>query len=493
MISFLRHARESGHPGPRARRLPWTPAFAGVTALLLLGACSLGPAYEKLQQVAVPAQFDGATAAADVWPDREWWRGFNSRELDELIAQGVEGNRNLRAAVARIRQAEAQAKIAGAELYPWLSASGSNSRTKRAPRNPSGTSTSRGGQGFTTWTGTLTASYQVDLFGENSATEDAALTRLESSQYDRQTVALTLVADIASTYFQVLAVRERRRLAEETLGNAASILELLEQRQRAGTVSDLEVAQQRSAVATQRAAIPSLLLSERQSLNALAVLLGRPPEQFGIETRTLTDMRLPPVVAGLPSGLLERRPDLRKAESDLRAANLDIAVARAQRFPSISLTADGGTTSAALSGLLGPGSFFYTLTASLAAPIFQGGKLQGQEELTRARFDELIETYTQAILAAFQDVENALSSVEQNGEQYKFNRAAYDQAREAYRLADVRFRVGTTDFLNLLEAQRTVFQAADAVAQAEAARYSALVSVYKALGGGWDGRPLAAK
>ena len=172
----------------------------------------------------------------------------------------------------------------------------------------------RSGQGFTTWTGTLTASYQVDLFGENSATEDAALTRLESSQYDRQTVALTLVADIASTYFQVLAVRERRRLAEETLGNAASILELLEQRQRAGTVSDLEVAQQRSAVATQRAAIPSLLLSERQSLNALAVLLGRPPEQFGIETRTLTDMRLPPVVAGLPSGLLERRPDLRKAD-----------------------------------------------------------------------------------------------------------------------------------------------------------------------------------
>ena len=464
-----------------------------VSLLALLSACSLGPAYEK-PQVAAPAQFDGATAAADIWPDAEWWRGFNSRELDALIAQGVEGNRNLRAAVARIRQAEAQAKIAGAELYPWLSASGLNSRTKRAPRSPSSTTTtSRGGQGFTTWTGTLSASYQVDLFGENSATADAALTRLESSRYDRETVALTLVSDIASTYFQVLAVRERRRLAEETLGNAESILELLEQRQRAGTVSDLEVAQQRSAVATQRANVPTLLLSERQSLNALAVLLGRPPEQFGIETRTLTDMRLPPVVAGLPSGLLERRPDLRKAESDLRAANLDIAAARAQRFPSISLTADGGTTSAALSGLLGPGSFFYTLTASLAAPIFQGGKLQGQEELTRARFEELIETYTQSILAAFQDVENALSAVEQNGEQYNFNRAAYEQAREAYRLADVRFRVGTTDFLNLLEAQRTVFTAADAVAVAEAARYSALVSVYKALGGGWDGRTLAAR
>ena len=460
-------------------------------ALTLLGACSLGPAYEK-PQVETPARFDaGAAASADVWPDREWWRGFGSRELDALIAQGVDGNRNLRAAVARIRQAEAQARIAGADLYPSLSAGLSDSRAKRAQTNPSST-TSRGGTGVTTWTGSLTASYQVDLFGENSATADAALTRLESSRFDRETVALTLVSDIASTYFQVLAVRERRRLSEETLANAESILELLVQRQRAGTVSDLEVAQQRAAVATQRAALPALLLSERQSLNALAVLLGRPPEQFGIETRTLADMRLPPVVAGLPSGLLERRPDLRKAESDLRAANFDIAAARAARFPSIALTADGGTVSGALSGLFGPGSFFYTLTASLTAPIFQGGRLQGQEDLSRARFEELIETYTQAVLAAFQDAENALSAVEQNGEQYNFSRAAYDQAREAYRLADVRFRVGTTDFLTLLEAQRSVFQAADAVAQAEAARYSALVGVYKALGGGWDGRTLAA-
>lgn len=463
--------------------------LTAVSLIALLSACSMTPAYEK-PEVATPARFDVATDASGIWPDRSWWTGFGSRELDALITQGVEGNRNLRAAVARIRQAEAQARIAGADLYPSLSASLSDSRAKRAPRNPNSTTTSRGGTGVTTWTGSLTASYQVDLFGENSATANAAEQRLESSRYDRETVALTIVSDIASTYFQVLAVRERRRLAEETLGNAESILELLVQRQTAGTVSDLEVAQQRAAVATQRAALPALQLSERQSLNALAVLLGRPPEQFGIETRTLSDMRLPPVVAGLPSGLLERRPDLRKAESDLRAANFDIGAARAARFPSIALTADGGTVSAALSGLFGPGSFFYTLTASLTAPIFQGGKLQGQEELSRARFEELIETYSQSILAAFQDVENALSAVEQNGEQFNFSRAAYDQAREAYRLADVRFRVGTTDFLSLLEAQRTVFQAADAVAQAEAARYSALVGVYRALGGGWDGRTL---
>lgn len=445
------------------------------------------PDYRK-PEVSVPGRFDAApvNAAPDIWPDREWWRGFGSRELDTLIAQAVESNRNLRAAVARIRQAEAQAKIAGADLYPALSAGGSASRAKRAARNPSSTSSSSA-RGTTTYQGTLTASYQVDLFGENSATASAAETRVESSLYDRQTVALTLVSDVATTYFQVLALRERRRLAEEQLANAESILELLLQRQGAGTISDLEVAQQRSAVATQRAALPALVLSERQSVNALAVLLGRQPEGFGVETRTLADMRLPEVVAGLPSGLLERRPDLRKAEADLRAANFDIGTARAQRFPSLSLTAEGGTVSGALSGLLGPGSVFYTLTAAVAAPILQGGRLQGQEELNRARFDELIESYSQTVLAAFRDTEDALTAVDQNSQQFLFNRAAYEQAREAYRLADVRFRVGTTDFLNLLESQRTVFQAADGLAQADAARYSALVDVYRALGGGWDG------
>ena len=475
-------------------------AFRPVTAaalVALLAACSMTPEYRK-PEVATPPRFEAApeAAAADVWPDRDWWRGFGSRELDTLIDQAIEGNRNLRAAVARIRQAEAQARIAGADLYPALSAGGTASRTKRAPRTPGSTTSSRGGSGFTTYEGTLTASYQLDLFGENSATASAAETRVESSLYDRQTVALTLVSEVATTYFQVLALRERRRLAEEQLANAESILELLEQRQGAGTTSDLEVAQQRAAVATGRATLPPLILSERQSLNALAVLLGRPPEGFGVETRTLADMRLPAVIAGLPSGLLERRPDLRKAESDLRAANFDIGVARAARFPSLSLTAEGGTVSGALSGLLGPGSFFYTLTSSLTAPIFQGGRLEGTEQLNRARFDELIETYTQSILAAFQDTENALSAVDQNGQQFVFNRAAYDQAREAYRLADIRFRVGTTDFLNLLEAQRAVFQSADALAQADAARYSALVGVYRALGGGWDGRavnPLASR
>lgn len=454
-----------------------------VALAAVLAGCTMVPDY-RVPDVPAPARWDASAEAAAVWPDAEWWRSFGSSELDGFIAQAIADNRNLRAAVARIRQAQAQAKIAGADLYPSLSADGTASRTKRASSNLGTTSR----PGFTTYQASLTASYQLDLFGENRATAAAAETRLESSLYDRQTVALTLLSDVAITYFQVVTARERRRLAEETLANAESILELLEQRQSAGTVSDLEVAQQRSAVATQRSALPALQLSERVSLNALAVLLGRPPEDFTIATRTLAEIRLPAVVAGLPSGLLERRPDLRRAESDLRAANFDVGAARAARFPSLQLTATGGTVSSALSSLFSSGTFFYTLTSSLSAPIFQGGRLQGQEEFNRARFTELIEVYQQAILAAFQDVENALSTADQNGQQYVFTRDAYEQAREAYRLADLRFRVGTVDFLTVLEAQRTVFQAADALAQIDAARYNALVGVYRALGGGWDGQ-----
>jgi NodT family efflux transporter outer membrane factor (OMF) lipoprotein len=254
-----------------------------------------------------------------------------------------------------------------------------------------------------------------------------------------------------------------------------------------GTVSDLEVAQQKSAVATQRAAIPALIQAERQATHALALLLGKNPEGVAVAGKSLDDAALPAVAAGIPSALLQRRPDLRKAEADLVAANFDIKNARAQRFPSVDLTAEGGTESLALSGLLGPGSFLYTLAASVTAPIFEGNRLEGQEEFADARYRELLETYRQAILSAFRDVEDALAAWRGTADQYDFDREAYEQAKEAYRLADLRYRAGTVDFLTVLQAQQTVFQAQDALVQTDLARFDAIISLYKALGGGWDG------
>ncbi len=464
---------------------------AAIAATALLTACSVGPDYQA-PKIATPESWKEDASAATAWPSADWWQGFGSGELDQLITSATADNHDLAAAVNRVLESEAQAKIAGAPLYPSLDAAGGVSRSQSANLRPSNNGFGNSSNNpQTLYNASLNAAYEIDLWGKNRSAADAAATRVRSSQFDQQTVAITLMSDVATTYFQVLSLRDRVKLAQDSLKNAQSVLDLLEQQRRIGTTSDLEVAQQKNAVAAEQAVIPGLVQQERQAIHALALLLGKNPEELSIETRSLDDAKLPPVIAGIPSALLERRPDLRKVEADLVAANYDIKNARAQRFPSIDLTAEGGTESLALSGLLGPGSFLYTLAASVTAPIFEGGKLEGQEEFADARFKELMENYRQAILGAFRDVEDALAAWRGSSGQYGFDREAFAQAQDAYRLADLRFRAGTVDFLTVLQAQNAVFQAEDALVVANLGRFNALVSLYKALGGGWSGTPPA--
>ncbi|MFN4166294.1 MAG: efflux transporter outer membrane subunit [Ferrovibrio sp.] len=463
---------------------------AAAVIALSLGACSMVPDYFK-PTVETPQAWDSRQDGAGLWPDAQWWHSFGSAELNALIAEAQASNTDLRAAVARIRQAEAQAKISGAALYPTLGsdASATRSRTGRGTSSTTTTTSSSRSDAVirNSFAGNLTAGYQVDLFGANSATADAALTRLESSRFDRETVAITLYADIAAGYFQLLSLRDRIRLANETLRIAEGVLALLESQRRLGVTTDYEVAQQRSSVATQRATVAALEQSERQALDALAVLLGRNPQGFRVEGRTLAGLSLPPVAAGLPSELLLRRPDLRKAESDLRAANFDIGAARAARFPSLDLTARAGTQSGTTAALFEPNTMIYSIAASLTAPIFQGGRLEGQEELARAQSQELVESYRGAILSAFRDTEDALGATVNTGRQYGFASEAFEQANDAYRIVEARYRAGTVGFLDLLDAQRSVFSANDSMVQAGLSRFTASVDLYKALGGGWDG------
>lgn len=452
-------------------------------ALLLLttalSGCSLWDEFTK-PEVAQPANWQSTTDGDGVWPDTAWWRNFGSAELDRLMGEASTGNQDLRAAVARVAQAKANAKIAGAAIYPTVGTDASVTRTSRfgSTRTTNTTNYQAG----------LSIGYEVDLFGRIHATESAALARLASSRYDQEALALTVSANVALTYFQLLALRERIALATESLNTSRRLLLLLDEQRRIGTTSDLEVAQQRVSVAQQSAAIPALRQVERQTLSTLALLLGRLPQNFEIAGQRLSAINAPPVMGGMPSALLFRRPDVRGAEADLKAAHLDITAARAARFPRIQLTADGGTTSAALSGLFGPGSFLITLVGGLTAPIFEGGRLKAQQELTQARYEELMETYRTATLSAFRDVENALSGAAQYRLQLAAAREARAQAREAYRLAELRFRAGTIDFLTVLDTQRSIISADDSVVQAQLSQFSALVDLYKALGGGWDGK-----
>jgi NodT family efflux transporter outer membrane factor (OMF) lipoprotein len=439
----------------------------------LVAGCSFGPDYRR-PEVALPAAWEEQGDAGSVWPDPLWWRGFANPELSRIIADATAANFDLAAALARIQQAEAQAQIAGASLYPSVTAGAGAART-RADRG-SGSSFSAG----------LLAAYQVDLFGANAAARSAALARVEASRFDREAAAITLHSAVTSAYFQILATRDRLRLSHETLGNAEEVLSLLESRRRLGLVSDLEVAQQRSALATQRAALPALEQVEVELRHALALLLGRNPEGFDIAGRSLAELTLPAATAGDPSALLRRRPDIRRAEAELRAAHLDMAATRADAYPTLDLSAQA-TSQAAIAGkLFSPATMIYDLAASLTAPIFSAGRLEGERKLAEARYRELVEGYRSAVTAALADVEDALSASGASMRGFEQSQEAQRQAQEAYRIVAARFRAGGVDFLTVLDAQRTVLQANDAVVQAALERCSSLVALFAALGGGWD-------
>ncbi|HYL71670.1 MAG TPA: efflux transporter outer membrane subunit [Candidatus Dormibacteraeota bacterium] len=457
-------------------RWHWTSAAAA----LLLTACTVGPWYHR-PDIPPPAQWSTTAHPQDPeWPAAEWWRGFNSDELNAFIARAESANDDLRAAIARIEEADAQRRVALAPLLPGLSAGATAARARQpAP----GSTTYMTGNSFNPL---LTASYELDFWGRNRAGYVAAAAAERASRYDRTTVELAVLAGVATTYFQVLELRDRLRVAESNLANARQVLHGLQLQQHAGISTALDVAQQQTVVDTVNASIPPLTQQLRQSQDALAVLIGSTPESLELTRGTLDELGQPAVRPGLPSELLTRRPDVAHAEAQLIAANANIAAARAALFPSISLTAGGGFESAALADLLTPAHRVWSLAGSLTQPIFQGGALLGQYRYSQARYRELLADYHKAVISALANVEDALIAVQQTSEQVARQQQATEQARRAYRYAQTQMRAGTINVLTLLNTQTSLFAAEDQLAQAKYAHLSALVSLYQALGGGWQ-------
>jgi NodT family efflux transporter outer membrane factor (OMF) lipoprotein len=455
-------------------------AAAAPLALLCLAACDLGPDYQR-PEIAAPAAWSSAADGAAAWPSADWWQGFASPRLDQLESQARGANDDLAAAIARVRQADAQARIAGAPLLPAVDATFSASRA-RAP----------GSLGYSTgndFNPLLNASYELDFWGKNRAALRAAEGLADASRYDRATVELTVMSAVAGSYFQALALRERLQIAQGNYDTARSLLEGLRRQQQAGLVTALDVAQQATAAATLYAAIPPLQQQLRQSQDALAILVGAMPESLELGPGTLGELAQPQVQPGLPSELLARRPDVANAEAQLIAANANIAAARAAFFPSISLTAGGGYESSDLGKLFNPGSAVFSLAGALAQPIFEGGALQGQSELAQAKYGELLADYHKAVIGAFGNVEDALSGVRQAAEQERRQQDATDAAQHAYEFAQAQLHAGTINVLALLNTESALFGARDALAQARFAHLQALVNLYNALGGGWQQAP----
>jgi outer membrane protein, multidrug efflux system len=470
--------------------------LAVVAAAFSLSACDLAKSDYLRPLVELPAFFRAspapapAAAAEPAEPparaDAEWWTQFGSADLDRLIAQAQDRNFDLAAAEARIRQALAQQEISSAGLFPSLDFTGNSRRQQAAPT----TGTTRGGTvARPVWSNRfdmqLQASYEIDFWGKNRAAADAANATLAARRFDLATVALTTEANVANGYFQLLGFGERLDYARQSLADAVDILGAIRAREAAGTASLIDIAPQVGIVEGQRATIANLERQFAQQYDALAVLLGT-PQRPSYTPMPLTDLRVPVVAAGVPSELLRRRPDIASAEAQLIAADADLKNAIAARFPSLSLTGAAGYQSSDFGRMLDPTSQIFSIAAGLTAPIFSGGRLQGQEKLQRARLEELAATYQKTVVQAFADVETALSGLRRTREQLDAQVASTAASRLGFEAAQAQYRAGSIDSVALRDTQRSYFTALDALAQARLGYYQALVSLFQALGGGWE-------
>jgi multidrug efflux system outer membrane protein len=428
-----------------------------------------------------PAAFEhGAGGRSASWPAQDWYRGFGSDELDALVDFAASNNTDLAGARERVAQADARARMAGAAILPSVGANANGNFLAGRSQQGSGHELD--------WFAMLSASYEVDFWGKNRATANAARLQAGASLAERDTVALTILGGVADQYFQVLALRERVAIARSNRDAAQKILEVVQARFNAGVADPTELAAQKAALDRAQIAISDLEQLETEARAALALLLGRVPESFQVEGQSLDVLREPLVSAGLPSELLARRPDVAAAEANLQASSANLAAARAAMFPSLALTAGGGVQNPALPAtvltIAGVGPSF-ELGASLTQPIFEHGRLRAQRDEAAAKERELLAGYRAAIIAALVDVENALAALQHLDATREFEKGSLAESERAFEGARLRYQRGAGDFLTLLESQRTLYAARDQFTQYELARLQALVALCKALGGGW--------
>ena len=450
-------------------------AAPALLAVLLLAGCAFRP--DPAQSgLSTPAAFrDAAARAPAQWPDPHWWRGFNAPELDRLMAESDAGAFDLAAAAARVRQADAQARIAGSPLLPFVSAGANASRRQVG-----------GFRRSTAYDATLSASYEIDFWGRNRNTADAARLAAVASRFDAVTVMLTTQSSVANTYFDIVATREQLRVQTENLEAARRILTVIRAQVAAGIATGLDLAQQETVVAQQEAQLPSLRQGIAQSINALAVLLGRLPEEVEVAAGGLDTLRVPSTTPGLPSELLARRPDVYAAEAQLAASNADIAAARAALLPSVTLSASGGLSGAVFGTLLRPDAQVWSLASGVTQTIFDNGALRGRVDLTQAQAEELVVEYRRAIVAALADVEDSLVALRETTEQERLRVEAEGRASRAAGIAESQLRAGTINLITLLNTQQTLYTARNALVSARLQRLQAAVGLFRALGGGWQ-------
>jgi outer membrane protein, multidrug efflux system len=457
-------------------------------AMLLAGCATEVP--QVLTPKYAPKAFVGPIdASAEVWPKPEWWSVFGSAELSRLVAQARSENLDLAAAASRVLQADAQVAIQRSALFPQVTAQAQAERTGGSGGALSvgnGRSTSSAGNLFGLGIG---ATYELDFWGLARDNVRSANEALKSTRFAQEVVALTVTATLANQYLNVLALRQRIAIANENIAAINAILDVIKLKVSAGASSDLDLRQEESQVESVEAQLPSLEEQEVEARYALALLLGRPPEQLHIDAQNLDALAAPVVAPGLPSQLLLRRPDVAEAEANLAAAHANVDAARAAFLPQIGLTGSGGLASAMIGTLLHGSNFGWDIGANLLQTIFDGGKLSGQKEFAAATEQLLIANYRQTVLGAYADVETALQQIANNAQAHDHLIREVSAAQKAFAIARLQYEHGATDLLTVLQAQQTLFSAEDQLAQVTQARLQASVHLFEALGGGWSEAP----
>ncbi len=455
-----------------------------VAVSLWLSACM--PAHAPVDlAIPAPPRYEALHARTTQALTKEWPQLFGSKELEGLINLALRDNPDIGAALARIDQAQALTQQAESLLLPTVNGSfdaGQSMAPGTLKRREPPFNATRSKQ-FSTG---ASASYLLDIWGRYRSLYNAQQAEAQASLYDHQSVMLATASAVTNSYFVILSAQDRIALGRENIATAQRILDAIRGRLSVGTASALDVAQQESVLAAQKALIPQLQQQASQTRNQLAVLLGRPPEGFTLTAKSLNGLKVPMVQAGLPSDLLRQRPDLARAEAQVLAASANVEASRAAFLPSFSLTASGGLESMTLKTLLNPHAAANSLLAGVSQPLFDGGNLKAQYQGETAREAETLAISRKTVLTALSDVENALVAVEQSRRQEVLQQEVVTASRRATMISEERLKAGTIDIVTLLAVQQSLFQAQENLLSSRLQRLQASLSLIEALGGGFQ-------
>ena len=458
---------------------------SGVVAASLLGGCAIGPDYKR-PVVAEPPTFRGqATAEAASLADAPWWQVFHDPALRALIQEGLRNNYDVQIAAARVQEARAFLTVTRSDYFPSLDYGVSASRGRILPGIQGGPG-GRAPEANDFYSATLSTSWELDIWGRIRRLNESARANLFAAEDVRRGVWLTLLSDLAQAYFELLALDVRLEIARNSTDAYQRTYDLFQDRFEHGVASKLETSRAEGALGGAQANIPQIQSEIVAKENQLSVLLGKPPGPIVRGAPMYDQPVVPEVPAGLPSALLERRPDLRQAEQQLVAANARIGVAKAEFFPKLSLTALFGTASPEMSALTGGSATIWAVAGMLSGPLFNAGRTLGTYRATVAQWEQARLQYEQAVLTALREVSDALTALGKLSEAEKGQNRSVKALAEAVEHATDRYRQGLANYFEVLEAQQQLYPAQNALAQIRRDRLLAHVRLYKALGGGWS-------